>query len=190
MVRQRAHRDNGALASRKGRQDGYGLGAGAMTRHNFLSPPQFYNLDLACRAIVDVFDWTVYLVGSCLTRADYRDVDVRCILEDERFDRMFPGTIGAEANCRDPLWNLLCVSISSWLAQRTGLNIDFQFQRQTNANAEFSHKNGHDRVGIGVHIHSLLEDVITPTPAAPAGSDDGEPQEATGSEAAGQVLPL
>ena len=73
----------------------------------------------------------VFLVGSCLERADYRDVDVRCMLRDEDFDRLFPD--GPEA---DSFWSLLCESIASMLASASGLPIDFQIQRMTDANAE------------------------------------------------------
>jgi hypothetical protein len=31
----------------------------------------------------------IFLVGSCLERVDYRDVDVRCMLKDEAYDRLF-----------------------------------------------------------------------------------------------------
>jgi hypothetical protein len=50
---------------------------------------------------------------------------------------------------------LLNASISEWLAARTGLNIDFQFQRTTEANAEFG---GRRRNAMG---HSLEPDRAT-----------------------------
>lgn len=70
-----------------------------------------------------------YLVGSSLVHKDYRDVDVRLILPDEEYDRMFGA--GDWAN---PLWSLMCTSLSLWLGQQTDLPVDFQIQRRTQAN--------------------------------------------------------
>lgn len=106
-----------------------------MTRANFLGAPAAFNLNLACRALSEAFGHAVYLVGSALERRDYRDVDVRCLLDDDEFDRLFPGC--PSATQYHPAWSLLCCAISEWLAARTGLPIDFQFQKRTKANAEF-----------------------------------------------------
>jgi hypothetical protein len=73
-----------------------------------------------------------FLVGSCLERADFRDVDVRTVMTDEAFDKLFPG--GASGTESDAFWSLLCESIGALLAQATGLPIDFQIQRMTEAN--------------------------------------------------------
>lgn len=89
----------------------------------FLPRPALLTLDLMCGAIRWAYDATPYLVGSCLKRPDYRDVDVRLILEDHR------GIVG------DPR-TLIEVAISSWLSTGTGLPIDFQFQTTTEAAAE------------------------------------------------------
>lgn len=75
----------------------------------------------------------VFLVGSCLVRADFRDVDVRCILRDEDYDRHFPGGEGGQAS--DVLWSLVCEGIGALLERASGLPIDFQIQRMTEANA-------------------------------------------------------
>lgn len=101
-----------------------------MSRAHFLLTTQWFALNQACRAVVDGFGPCVYHVGSSLARADYRDVDVRCILDDADYQRMFPGGQGAA-------WALLCAALSEWLSARTGLPVDFQFQEQTVANAEF-----------------------------------------------------
>lgn len=118
-------------------------------RSNYLPAPHFFLLNHACCIVNDAFDGLCcYLVGSCLLRRDYRDVDVRVILDDEHFDRLFPGaTCGAShAPQRHPLWSLMCTSIALMLKDQTGLPIDFQIQRQTQANEQF---NGHrDALGI------------------------------------------
>ena len=102
------------------------------TRANFVPAPHFYNLNQACRIINDAFGsgFGCYLVGSACVRRDYRDVDVRLILDDATYDKMFRGESGYEA-----MWSLMCTSISLWLSQQSGLPIDFQIQRQSTANA-------------------------------------------------------
>lgn len=87
-----------------------------------------FNLNLACRPLW-LAGFNVYLVGSCLHRAGYRDVDLRSIVPDDDHYRMFG------SNRMMP--HLFGVAISEWIASRTSLPIDFQFQRQTEANAEF-----------------------------------------------------
>jgi hypothetical protein len=75
----------------------------------------------------------VFLVGSCLERPDFRDVDVRAIMEDAAYDRLFPG--GETGTESDAFWSLLCLGIGAYLAHASGLPIDFQIQRMTEANA-------------------------------------------------------
>lgn len=99
-------------------------------RVSYLTVSQQYALDHACRLIEPAFGgFGCYHVGSSLSRPDWRDVDLRCILSDEEYDAF----IGP----RDVRLKFLNVCISDWLAARTGLPIDFQFQRFTEANKEF-----------------------------------------------------
>lgn len=66
-------------------------------------------------------------------------MDVRCILDDEEFARLFPGTEG-EANAfneHSARISLLNASVSLYLSRATGLPIDFQFQQQTLANRKY-----------------------------------------------------
>ncbi len=100
----------------------------ARKRATDLSVSQAFNLNQACRPLWQA-GFSVYLVGSCLHRADHRDVDLRAIMADADFDAMTEGN--------KMRLNLLNVAVSEWLAARTGLPIDFQFQRRTEANAEF-----------------------------------------------------
>lgn len=93
-------------------------------RASYLQVRQMYVLNLACQPIRDKFGG-LYLVGSVLTRPDYRDVDIRCMLDDEvDFAIVHSGFMNA--------------AISDWLAARTGLPVDFQFQWTEQANKEFS----------------------------------------------------
>lgn len=101
-------------------------------RANWLPAPHFFNLNQACGMLVEAFGHCVYLVGSSLERRDYRDVDVRVILEDAEFDRLFPGA--GEGPAWNPLWSVMCSAISLHLSQQSGLPVDFQIQRMTEAN--------------------------------------------------------
>lgn len=88
-------------------------------------------LDVACGPVWAAFGST-YLVGSAQTGGAYRDVDVRTILEDSEFDRLF----GDEPVGRRR-WELICLSVAHLLAQQSGLPVDYQIQRLTEANAKY-----------------------------------------------------
>lgn len=95
-----------------------------------LSTLQLHILDQACVPLAAAFGGT-YLVGTAQSGGPYRDVDVRTILGDEEFDRLF----GDEPGRRR--WAIICMGIGWLLAQQTGLPIDYQIQRQTEANAKY-----------------------------------------------------
>jgi hypothetical protein len=106
--------------------------------------PGFFLLNQACLAVRHAFG-SVFLVGSAIASKDYRDVDVRVIVGDDQFERLFPGLTG---NPRlHPLWSLLCSSISVHLSQASGLPVDFQIQAQTVANDKFG---GERRIPLGL----------------------------------------
>lgn len=102
-------------------------------RASYLTVSQQFNLNTACR-VLRGFAYGTYHVGSSLSTPDYHDVDLRCIMPDEEFDIMFPKD-GGDASSRLAFLN---TAISEWIAARTGLPIDFQFQRATQANTEFT----------------------------------------------------
>jgi len=95
-----------------------------------LTPHDQFNLDLACRPLVDAFGWGVFQVGSSLRRGTYNDVDVRCMLEDGEFAQFFRG--------KPDRLRILNAAVTLWLGRATGLPIDFQFQDTTAANADFN----------------------------------------------------
>lgn len=107
-----------------------------MKRANYIGAPEMFLLNQACAPLVSAFGPHLYLVGSSLERRDYRDVDIRCILPDGDFDRLFPGAFDVNYGLCG-LWSVMCSSISLMLARHTGLPIDFQIQRMTQANEEF-----------------------------------------------------
>lgn len=93
---------------------------------SYLTTADFARLNDACVPVTAAFGGPPYLVGSATERPDYRDVDVRVILADEDFDRIFGGQV--------LLWSLICLAIGQYLRDVTGLQIDFQVQRMTEAN--------------------------------------------------------
>ena len=114
-------------------------------RANYVPAPHFFRLNHACTLVNKAFGgFGCYLVGSALVRRDYRDVDVRLILSDDEYARLFRDTHGF----LNPFWSLLCTSISLWLSQETGLPIDFQIQSQTRANKTYPG----ERSAIGLYL--------------------------------------
>jgi hypothetical protein len=91
-----------------------------------LSPRQMFLLDEACKPIAEAFE-PPYLVGTAAARQDYRDVDVRLILEDAAHERLRKA-VGWKGLA------FLGLAVGEYLAARTGLPIDFQIQQQSAAN--------------------------------------------------------
>lgn len=121
---------------------------------HFLATTEYFKLDAACIPLWRAFESNggIYLVGSVLKKAEYRDVDIRAILDDAEFDRLFPKTDRWGENAQ---WKLFCISISSYLSSVTGLPIDFQIQRQTQANERYPRAENHPRNAIGLFIHDF-----------------------------------
>lgn len=116
-------------------------------RANYIPAPHYFNLNNACRVLNDAFDSVgVFLVGSALERQDFRDVDVRCILDDEEFERLFPNAVGSPPN--HALWSIMCVSISLYLSEQSKLPVDFQIQQMTAANKKHDGK----RSALGIFV--------------------------------------
>ena len=117
----------------------------------YIGAPACFALEMAVRQVCEAFGGYrppyysgCYIVGSVLERQDWRDVDIRFIMQDELFAETFPD---AEDNWEfDPKWLLLTTAISEWLSKRTGLPVDFQFQPQTHANER--HKGPRSAIGL------------------------------------------
>jgi hypothetical protein len=128
-------------------------------RANYVPAPHFYNLNQACALINRAFtEGMCYHVGSSLAKRDYRDVDVRLMLPDEEYDRIFGAGDWANA-----YWSLLCTSISLWLRQQSDLPIDFQIQRRTQANE--MHKGKRSALGIFIDYPGERPSDVKPTGA-------------------------
>lgn len=97
-------------------------------RVNYIGAPELFHLRVVAETLNKAFGYNIYQVGSSLEKRDYRDVDIRCILPDDEFDRLFPksGWNGAR-------WSVICAAVSEWISKRTGLPIDFQIQKQSEA---------------------------------------------------------
>lgn len=115
----------------------------ATGRSDLLTTAEMYNLDAACRLIHRAFDGgPPYLVGTAADghAGSYRDVDVRLMLDDAEFTATCP-TLAR--------WELLCVAVSAWLSERTGLPVDFQVQRADIANERFGRPARRNPLGMG-----------------------------------------
>ncbi len=83
----------------------------------------------------DAFGEMPYHVGSSLTqKTGWRDVDIRVILDDEEFARLF-GDCGAHP--MNEKWAAFCLAFAVLGREMTGLPIDFQVQPRTEANNLF-----------------------------------------------------
>lgn len=105
---------------------------------HYLGQLNWYNLNIACETVFRAYESTPYLVGSALRTKDYRDVDIRVILDDETFTRLFPNQPpDPRGHLNDHYWELVMNATSEWLRARTGLPVDFQVQQRTVANFMF-----------------------------------------------------
>lgn len=123
----------------------------------YIGAPACFALEEALRHVCEAFNvygreqpCGCYIVGSCLQRADWRDVDVRLILHDDVFAEIFPN---AGQNWEhDARWLLLTVAISERLSKLTGLPVDFQFQPMTHANKVHGRAQEKPRSAAGLRV--------------------------------------
>lgn len=84
--------------------------------------------------IHDYFGEYPYQVGSSLTTKDWRDVDVRLILDDNEFEKRFGTVHFAELNTKLAAITLAFCALGRAM---TGLPIDFQIQPMSWANKKY-----------------------------------------------------
>lgn len=128
-----------------------------------IGQPQGMLLNQFGMLLWDAFGEVAYHVGSSLTTQktkDWRDVDVRLMLDDETWDKMELGNPDNPHQNRK--WRALCVTFSEYGRHLTGLPIDFQLQQSTQANKQYSSKDGHSR-------SALIVSTVDAVPAARAG---------------------
>lgn len=110
---------------------------------SYLSPPDLHRLDWACQPIRRAFDTPPYLVGSVLTRPDFRDIDLRLILPTDEIQGMFGLELryGGIPDQPGPnlRWQLMEIALSDLIAHAAGLSwpVDFQIQGMAEANGEY-----------------------------------------------------
>ena len=105
-----------------------------MQRDCFLPAPGMSRLEHALAVVSRSFGEQCYLVGSATRTRGYRDVDVRMIMKDEKFEALFGNAPGHRWI---PFWSLLMTSISLYLKEVTGFEIDFQIQKRSDADKKF-----------------------------------------------------
>jgi hypothetical protein len=115
-----------------------------VSRATYLSPPDYNRLNWACQPIAEAFGELPYLVGSVLTRPDYRDIDIRLILDDDVFMRLL-NSDGRLYTVRKLLNTALSDLIAS--AANAPKPIDFQIQSMTEANAP-EHNGARNPLGV------------------------------------------
>lgn len=96
----------------------------------------------------DAFGECPYHVGSSLTeKKDWRDVDVRLMLDAKQYSEMGLGNpLYPHHNAK---WVALCLAFTALGKEMTGLPIDFQIQQTELANEQFG-KPGHRRSSLGL----------------------------------------
>ena len=97
--------------------------------------------------IWSAFGHYAYHVGSSVFGKTWRDVDVRLILEDEKYERM--GLGDPKRPHENKKWVALTLAFSALGKEMTGLPIDFQIQQQSDANDTYSQKDGNVRSALG-----------------------------------------
>lgn len=124
-------------------------------KFNYVGAPAIFALQQQCQDINRAFGhFGCYLVGSALERPDWRDIDVRFVMEDAEFAKLFPDA-GENSWEFDPRWMLLTISISERLSKVTGLPVDFQFQRMSHANER--HNGPREPLGLNFRTRSEKE---------------------------------
>lgn len=99
-------------------------------RATHLQQTELLDLNAWGSQVYDMLKETPYLVGSALTTKDWRDVDVRLILDDPSFDNLGDMMDVERFN----------YVMSLWGQHATCLPVDFQVQRMSEANERYSER--------------------------------------------------
>lgn len=117
-----------------------------------IGAPKVFLLEMAMRDVNEAFgQHASYVVGSCLERPDWRDVDIRMIMQDDEFKREFPNAYLDGRYEFDTRWLVLNTAISKMLSDRTDLPIDFQIHPATHANKTKGPRNAVGMRLVGEH---------------------------------------
>lgn len=117
-------------------------------RAQYVRVPAIFILERECYLLRQAFGSMCYLVGSSLESSDYNDVDIRMIMSDEAYEKLF-----GDSTCEQSLfWNILCTLISQDLSMKSRERVDFQIQSMDHANALHKGK----RHAMGMYPHDML----------------------------------
>jgi hypothetical protein len=140
-----------------------------------LGPPISHYLHLYGKLLSEAFDGeTAYHVGSSLYGRTWRDVDVRIILQDDKYAEMgFGDPENPTANSK---WVAYCMAFSELGKRITGLPIDFQVQQATVANRDFDTGPKNERSALHMIDYRRLRDQENmerqyPPPCSDCGED-------------------
>ena len=117
-------------------------------RTNFVRVPNLFILEKECYLLRQAMGAMCYLVGSALTTDNYNDVDIRMIMSDEAYEKLF-----GDSTCEQSLfWNVLCTLISRDLSEKSHEKVDFQIQSMEHANK----RHAYSRQPMGMYPHDML----------------------------------
>lgn len=118
---------------------------------NFVGMPAALYLQEFGSHVWAAFGQPPYLVGSALLTKQWRDVDVRLILDDEEYVRLGLGAPNRSGS-QNAKWVSLCMAYSALATKMTGLPVDFQIQAMSRANQIWGgEKRGeHPRFALGI----------------------------------------
>lgn len=112
-------------------------------RNNYLSVTELPLLRAWGSEVKLMFNAMPYQVGSSLVRKDWRDVDVRLMLDGEHYDALLASGVDIY---------YLNLSVSLWGQRVTGLPIDFQVQDAHSADIDYGDER-RDPCGISPKAH-------------------------------------
>lgn len=121
------------------------------TRAGIGMPATLYLKDFGT-VLFEAFGEVPYHVGSSLTKPTWRDVDVRIMLDKEKYEAM--GFADPKNPHENPRWVAFVKAFSLLGRQMTGLPIDFQIQETDTANADYKSEDGHSRSAL-FSFHSI-----------------------------------
>lgn len=134
-------------SSRRAGHDADGSRSEDKTEGVGVGMPHALKLDEFGSQLWSAFDKPAYLVGSALKGKNWRDVDVRMILDDDEYEKM--GFGNPRDTHRNAKWVAYVLAFSALGREMTGLPIDFQIQQQTLANEQYPTR-GNPRSALGI----------------------------------------
>lgn len=111
--------------------------------------PAYLKLQAFGAIVEQAFEGSCYQVGSSVKGKNWRDVDVRLIMDDADYTKLL-GIGPKENQHHSTAWTSFCMAYSALGQEMTGLPIDFQIQSMTDANERFRGSKEHPRNSLGM----------------------------------------